>query len=93
MKATIKGLQHVEYTSKKTGNPVNGVTFHVERKDGDVVGGCCEQIFVGYDRLDNLGINLPPEKYKDSLGYMLEVEYNQRGFVVDIALLPPAKAS
>lgn len=86
MKATIKGLEKVEYVSKKTGLPVNGVTFHVERKDASVVGACVEQIFMNTQFLTNLGFPLPPEKFGENVGKTVEVEYNNRGFIVNFEI-------
>lgn len=81
MKAKVLGIQNVNYTSKKTGEPVVGVTLHTSFKDNDVTGEAVDSIFVS----DKLGLTsvlsgiLP--------GTMVDITYNRRGYVADVAVL------
>lgn len=93
MKATIKGLERVEYESKKTGKEVKGVKIHIERKDPNVVGFCAESLFLGSDSLENLGVNLPPERYKDAVGGAVEYEYNRFGIIASLVICDPPAAT
>ena len=89
MKATIKGLQKVDYVSKKTGQPVDGVTFHIEREnDEDVTGSACEQLFINSERLQNLGVAVPVAKFKETVGKKLEFEYNRFGMIAAMVIAP-----
>lgn len=38
MKFRVLGVQQQDYISKRTGNPVKGVTLHCSAKDAQVVG-------------------------------------------------------
>lgn len=81
MEARVLGVQQVNYVSKKTGNPVVGVTLHCASKDPDVVGECAENVFIS----DNLNIR----GLIDSIhpGDIIDVVYNRRGYVADVALI------
>ena len=50
MKVKVLGIQSVDYVSRKTGNPVKGVTLHSAFKDAQVEGESVSSIFVS----DNL---------------------------------------
>ena len=50
MKVKVLGIQFVDYVSRKTGNPVKGVTLHSCYPDGQVKGEAVDSIFVS----DNL---------------------------------------
>ena len=80
MKTTIKGIEKVDYFSKKNNRQVDGVRFHVEYKDPNVVGACVEAIFIGSQALENMGVVIPDDKYKEVIGRTLEIEYNKRGY-------------
>ena len=53
MKVKVLGIQFVDYVSRKTGNPVKGVTLHSCYPDGQVKGEAVDSIFVS----DNLGLD------------------------------------
>lgn len=80
MKMKVVGMQSVDYVSRKTGNPVKGVTLFTVYKDNDVQGERADNLFVS----DNLEIkdiaNIKP-------GTMIDVVYNRRGYVADIAIV------
>ena len=79
MKVKVLGVQAVDYVSRKTGNPVKGVTLHSSYKDAQVAGECVSSIFVS----DNLGI---PCVSDIRPGMTVDVEYNNRGYVADVAI-------
>lgn len=74
MKAKILGIQNVDYVSRKTGNPVVGVTLHTSFSDAQTLGTAVDKIFIS----DNL--HLPCIKDL-SIGQIVDIEYNNRGFV------------
>lgn len=80
MKVKVLGIQSVDYVSRKTGNPVKGITLHSSFKDAQVEGESVSPIFVS----DNLGLNCIAEVRP---GMTVDVEYNNRGFVCDLKLL------
>ena len=79
MKAKVLGIQSVDYVSRKTGNPVKGVTLHSSFKDAQVEGESVDSIFVS----DNLNLKCVAEIRP---GMVVDVEYNNRGYVCDLAL-------
>lgn len=81
MKMTVRGIQLVDYVSKKTGNPVKGVTLFCSHKEQGVDGEMTEDIYVS-DALDcaRLAYGLKP-------GVLIDVEYNRRGYVADLCVL------
>ena len=80
MKAKILGIQKVDYVSKKTGEPVLGTTLHCEYSDAQVIGKAVSAIYFS-DRL-----NLP--ELKDvAVGTMIDIEYNNRGYVQGLSVL------
>ena len=79
MKATVLGIQNVNYVSKKTGNPVSGVTLHCSFKDPSVRGDAVDGIFVS----DNLGLSVLADiKPGDSI----DIETNLRGYVQNVTI-------
>lgn len=76
MKVVVLGVQTVDYVSRKTGNPVKGVTLHAKHKDSQVVGEAVTNIFIS----DNLNLPCIPDL---APGQIVDVEYNNRGFVCD----------
>lgn len=84
MRAKVLGTQTVDYVSKRTGEPVKGITFHVTYKDQQVRGEACDNVFVS----DNLGI---PGLVNIIPGSVIDVEYNKRGYVCGLAVVPPSK--
>ena len=85
MKAKVLGIQQVNYTSKKTGKPVVGTTLHCSMRDSDVYGVAVDSIFVS----ENLG--LKPVIDNVTLGTLINVEYNNRGYINDVTILPDEK--
>lgn len=80
MKVKVVGIQNVDYTSRKTGKPVKGTTLHVIFKDAEVAGEAVDGIFVS-DALEIGSISqIQP-------GMVVDVEYNRRGFVSDVAIV------
>lgn len=80
MKAVVVGIQEVDYTSRKTGQPVKGVTLYCNYKDAQVKGDAADGIFVS----DNLGID-----FVHSLqpGDVIDIQYNNRGYVADVNII------
>lgn len=81
MKMTVRGIQLVDYTSKKTGKPVKGVTLFCSHKEQSVDGEMTEDVFVS-DSLDCARL-----AYALKVGSLIDVEYNRRGYVCDLAVL------
>lgn len=81
MKKTVLGVQKVDYISKKTGEPVRGITLHCSCKDADVIGEAVESLFVS-DRLD-----CTENLYSIQPGQVVDVEYNRRGYVADVTVI------
>ena len=79
MKVKVLGIQSVDYVSRKTGNPVKGVTLHSTFKDAQVEGESVSSIFVS----DNLNLKCISEIRP---GMLVDVEYNNRGYVCDLAI-------
>lgn len=79
MKVKVLGIQLVDYVSHKTGNPVKGVTLHSVFKDAKVEGGSVSSIFIS----DNLNLRCVADIKP---GMMVDVEYNNRGYVCDLAI-------
>lgn len=79
MLAKVLGTQNVDYVSKRTGQPVKGMTFHVSHKDQQVRGEAVSNVFVS----DNLGI---PDIVNITPGMTINVEYNNRGYVCGLTV-------
>lgn len=74
----IVGKQDVDYVSKKTNQPVTGVTLHCVGKSERVNGECVETIFVsGKSPMFQQCVNFP-------LGTEIAVSYNRYGSVETI---------
>ncbi len=78
MKVKVLGIQSVDYVSKRTGNPVKGVTLHSAFKDPQVRGEAVDGIFIS----DNLGLALSDIKPGD----FVDVETNFRGYVTNVTV-------
>lgn len=78
MKYRVLGVQNVDYVSKRTGNPVKGVTLHCCAKDVQVIGEAVYSVYIS----DNLGLpsGIVP-------GVTVDVEYNNRGHVAGVELV------
>ncbi|OUQ21797.1 hypothetical protein B5E84_00605 [Lachnoclostridium sp. An14] len=81
MKVKVFGVQNVDYVSKRTNEPVKGRTFHCIFKDPQVVGDAVDAIFVS-DRLSIPGL------YDIQPGAALDIEYNSRGSVCGVQVMP-----
>lgn len=80
MKVKVLGIQPVDYVSKKTGQPVVGVSYHVSYSDAQVGGMAVDKIYVS----DNLDISCRKDI---KVGSTIDVIYNNRGYVCDIELV------
>lgn len=83
MRVFVLGTERVSYTSKRTGQPVSGVSLHCAFKDPSVYGESVDKIFIS----DNLGIRplvdkIMPQTYAD-------IQTNFRGNVTDVIPIPP----
>lgn len=81
MKAKVLGIQQVNYTSKKTGQPVIGTTLHCSYKDSNTFGEAVDSIFIS----DNLGLKTVIDSIV--IGTLVDVEYNNRGYLNDLAII------
>lgn len=79
MRAKVVGVQIVDYVSKKSNKPVKGVTLHCNFKDSQVEGEAAEGVFIS----DNLGL---PVIYDIKPGAVVDISYNSRGYVCDLAV-------
>ena len=79
MIARVLGVQYLDYVSRKTGNPVKGLSLHCAYKDQQVEGEAVSNFFVS----DNLGISL---KFLPS--DTVDIAFNQRGFICDVKQIP-----
>lgn len=84
MKVTVLGIQLQDYTSRRTGNQVKGVSLHVCHPDARVDGQAVESIFIS-DRLPCYRSMMTM-----SPGWVVNVEFDSRGSVVDAEALEPA---
>lgn len=83
MKVKILGVQNVDYVSKRTNQPVSGITLHAVFSDAQVKGQAVDQIFVS----DNLHI---PSRRDIAVGQTVDIEYNSRGRVCGLEIVPEA---
>lgn len=77
----IVGKQDVDYTSRKTGEPVKGVTLHCVGQSSRVNGMSADQHFISVKT---------PELYEEALSFPVGVEinlnFNQYGTVESVSL-------
>lgn len=76
----IVGIREVDYTSKKTGKRVEGVSLHVATEEKNVQGKAVSEMYVGKQTLDEC-------YYTPKLGDTVNVSYNKYGNVDRIAML------
>lgn len=81
MKYKVLGIKKVNYTSKRTNLPVKGVELHTVFKDSDVWGSAVSPIFIS----ENLGADVIASI---NPGDMVDIEYNNRGYVAAVEKLP-----
>lgn len=85
MKVTVLGTQNLDYVSRRTGNPVKGLSLFCKYFDSGVVGEAASRIFIS----DNLNIPCIADIVP---GCVVDVEYNNRGYVCGLSLISrPAK--
>lgn len=76
MKCTVIGIQNVNYTSKRTGQPVVGISLHCSFPDMNTRGLAVDKFFVS----DNLHLDLNGIQPGD----LVDVLFNNRGYVCDV---------
>lgn len=83
MEYVILGAQKSAFTSKK--NNKKYLPISVAMKDVNWVGSKCEQILLSEDVLQDMSIETESgEIYaKDGKTYYIDIEYNNRGFIID----------
>lgn len=74
MKVNVLGVQMIDYTSRRSGQPVKGVSLHVSFPDQQVKGLAVDSFFIS----DNLGNEYAPSA---KVGDVVEIEFNRRGYV------------
>lgn len=80
MKALVVGIQKVDYVSRRTNEPVKGLTLHVTHPDANVNGDMAESVFVS-DRLNCADLN------NVIVGNTIDIEFGRRGFVEDVKII------
>lgn len=85
MKLKVLGTELIDYTSKKTGKPVKGISLHCAFKQQGVDGQAVESVFIS-DALDCY-----PVMCGVAPGSMVDVEYNRRGYVADASVIAESK--
>lgn len=83
MKMRVLGIQMQDYVSKKSNQPVKGVSLYCAFKDPQVDGEAVDNVFIS-ERLDCYRslCHVKP-------GDRVNVEYGRRGFIVDAEILSP----
>lgn len=81
MKMRVLGTQLQDYVSRKTGNPVKGVSLYCAFKDAQVDGEMVDSVWVS----DNLDCARTAAAIKP--GQLIDVEYNRRGSVADVKVI------
>lgn len=81
MKYKVLGVKKVNYTSKRTNLPVKGVELHCVFKDSEVWGSAVSPIYVS----ENLGADIINSI---NPGDLVEIAYNNRGYIADIEKIP-----
>lgn len=85
MKVKVLGIKKISYVSKKTNEQVKGNELHCAFKDANVYGTAVSPIYVS----DNLGCDILSIKPGD----MVNIEYNNRGYVAFVEKLPAEQNS
>lgn len=81
MKAKILGIKNVNYVSKRTNQPVTGMELHTSFSDAQVSGQAVDAVFIN----DNLDV---PCRKEISVGKVVNIEYNSKGYVCGLEILP-----
>ena len=82
MERKIIGLENVDYTSKKTGQPVKGIKIHATGINANVKGEAAEQFFVSV-RAEGLY----PKVTCFKVGDVIDIDFNNYGGINDIEYL------
>lgn len=89
MKVELVGIGVLDYTSKKTGQPVQGINLYINYLDPNVMGKVADNKYLSKDLCDQIGItadSLAPYIFKE-----VELELNLRGYVIGVK--PVAKST
>ena len=89
MKVELVGIHVVDYISKKTGQPVQGIELYINYLDPNVMGKVAESKYLSKALCDQIGItvdSLAPYIFKE-----VELELNLRGYVIGVK--PVAKSN
>ncbi len=81
------GMEKVDYVKKDSGEVVDAYNFHVTRNDANVDGDYCDRIYVPAVTLTRLRFPVTTVTAKDLVGREIDVDYNSRGFLINIGLL------
>lgn len=82
MKVELVGIGVLDYTSKKTGQPVQGLSLYINYPDPNVAGKVAESKYLSKALCDQIGISadtLLPYVSKE-----VELELNLRGYVIGV---------
>lgn len=82
MKVELVGIGVLDYTSKKTGHPVQGISLYINYLDPNVMGKVADSKYLSKDLCDQIGItadSLAPYIFKE-----VELELNLRGYVIGV---------
>lgn len=82
MKVELVGIGVLDYTSKKTGQPVQGISLYINYLDPNVMGKVSDSKYLSKDLCDQIGItadSLAPYIFKE-----VELELNLRGYVIGV---------
>lgn len=74
----VVGIRTINYTSKKTGNPVSGTMLHVTYVDNNVVGTATDKLFINSRYVDCSHVKLNDD---------IQILYNRYGQVDIIQVL------
>lgn len=87
-KARILGYKRVDYTSKKTGNPVLGYSlfYGAENPKENVIGLETGDMFMNDERIKGVMSKLGGDE-KKLVNAVVEITYNKRGQVDDVTLV------
>lgn len=87
MKKTIIGVRPVDYISKKTGEPVIGVSLFLTSTSADTFGLVASDIFISASKPCYAASIKPFEKkINDLLGTECNVDYNEKGYLDNFTL-------
>lgn len=85
MAAKVMGIEKVDYTSKKTGRPVQGYRFYLGEENKRTVGLRTFDCFVGAERCEDFLKNF--KSLDDVVDSTVDVSYNRFGGVESFDLI------